>query len=348
MDLSLNIICEKRCDVEQQQMKKPKKAKYNKYDKRRERGRLVREKVAAVEAATSNSTASSVDFLTVNTLAEAHVKDKIRPQFNKATSSIKSSEVSAEVLRTTPTNADIQPALDEKEVASTTSSVELIISNESSSSIFVNTETHPIQEKDKHVYHTEKDDRDHVHKNDIKVSRRNQHSVTIQRMEQKEKRAEYMINYHATPYEMDRKRGAVSRFKESKESSHIFDTESRDIHNVDKSSINHGHCEDEPLCPFEGCGLHPKIINAITRSKGCGYFLDRPTLIQRNTWNQMLRQQETQVKTPNFLIQSETGSGKTLAYFLPVLQVRFPNVIPKSIVIISIANHFSTHLHHSP
>lgn len=138
------------------------------------------------------------------------------------------------------------------------------------------------------------------------MSRKNQQVTTARHLEDEMKRAEYMSNFHARPHEMDRKSGAVSQFQRSKESTHIFG-------NLDEDE------GDENGCPFLQCGLHQRVVNAITSSKGRGLSLNRPTVIQQNAWAQMLK---GKTMRKNLFIQSETGSGKTLAYFLPILQVR--------------------------
>ena len=204
-------------------------------------------------------------------------------------------------------------------------------------------------------------------------SRKNQHQTTIKSLENEQNRAQYMSNFHARPYEMDRKSGASSYIKKSTESTHIFgndtddddddnnnnknDDDYDDNNNNDNKTTNMKHhpihknqtennavvvennIHNTPTkrkCPFLECGLHPKIVQTITLSKNCGLFLKRPTIIQRNSWKQLLVVNSTKnndsaiptisdygntKKCVNLFIQSETGSGKTLGYFLPVLQV---------------------------
>ena len=149
------------------------------------------------------------------------------------------------------------------------------------------------------------------------MSRKNQHETTARHLEDQGKRAEYMSNFHARPHEMDRKSGAVSHIKKSKESEHIYG-------DLDENE------ETGKGCPFLECGLHQRIANAVKSSKGRGLSLKRPTVIQRNAWSQMLKDNKIKGERSkkNLLIQSETGSGKTLAYFLPMLQVRYQIVFP--------------------
>ena len=139
------------------------------------------------------------------------------------------------------------------------------------------------------------------------MSRKNQHETTVLHLKDEMKRAEYMSNFHARPHEMDRKSGAVSHIQKSQESTFIF---------VDLDE-NEG---DGNECAFGECGLHERVVKAITSStKGRGLSLKRPTMVQQNAWSQMLKGNNV---GKNLFIQSETGSGKTLAYFLPILQVR--------------------------
>jgi len=133
------------------------------------------------------------------------------------------------------------------------------------------------------------------------MSRKKSHDVTTEALQDEAKRATYLSTYHARPYEMDRKSGAVSQIKESKDSTHIFGEDDENM-------------EDDDACPFAQCGLHSNIVKTITSDK---FKLTRPTTIQRNAWEQMIKKSSAR---KNLFVQSETGSGKTLAYFLPVLQ----------------------------
>jgi ATP-dependent RNA helicase DDX31/DBP7 len=135
------------------------------------------------------------------------------------------------------------------------------------------------------------------------MSRKQSHDVTAQVLQDDAKRAQYLSTYHARPYEMDRKSGAVSHIQESKESTHIFGEDGE-------------HSEDESSCPFLQCGVHSRITKSITSDK---FKLKRPTMIQRNAWSQMIPKNEKQARK-NLFVQSETGSGKTLAFFIPLLQ----------------------------
>ncbi len=150
---------------------------------------------------------------------------------------------------------------------------------------------------------------------DSETSRKKQHSRTEQLLKDETRRAEYMSTYHARPYEMDRKSGAVSKISESKESTHIFEMDDDDYMSDSENNSQN---------PFAKCGLHPKIVRAITSEKGM--HLQRPTVIQRNSWDQILmrkgRNDNKKVASRNLFVQSETGSGKTLAYLLPIIQVR--------------------------
>ncbi len=153
------------------------------------------------------------------------------------------------------------------------------------------------------------------------TTRKNQQSRTEQLLKDELKRAEYMSTYHARPCEMDRKNNAVSKIQQSSESTHIF----MDVDD-DKDDQNKDNDSD---CPFANCGLHPNIVRALTSSKGKALHLTRPTMIQRNAWEQILIQkhnsiqENNDIRKRNLFIQSETGSGKTLAYLLPIIQVSY-------------------------
>lgn len=137
----------------------------------------------------------------------------------------------------------------------------------------------------------------------IEMSRKKSHDVTTQVLQDEEKRAQYLSTYHARPYEMDRKSGAVSHIEESRESTHIF-----------QEADENG---DDNSCPFLQCGLHPRIVKAITSDK---FNLKRPTIIQHNAWSEMIQKKHKSEARKNLFVKSETGSGKTLAFFIPLLQ----------------------------
>ena len=144
-------------------------------------------------------------------------------------------------------------------------------------------------------------------KNNTEMSRKTSHEVTTHVLQDEAKREQYLSTYHARPYEMDRKSGAVSHIQESKESTHIFggDADDDDMAN------------SESRCPFTQCGLHDRVVKAITSDK---FKLKRPTVIQRNSWNLIIQKGSAVDKRKNLFIQSETGSGKTLAFFIPLMQ----------------------------
>jgi len=157
------------------------------------------------------------------------------------------------------------------------------------------------------------------------TSRKNQQIRTEQFLQDEAKRAEYMSTYHARPFEMDRKSGAVSKIKVSEESTYIFrkydDDDSIQSDNMENTEMEAG---EKNNCPFLKCGLHPNIVRAITSSKISSWNLKRPTVIQRTAWEQILIKKDYKENISrmkkNLFVSSETGSGKTLAYLLPIIQ----------------------------
>lgn len=145
-------------------------------------------------------------------------------------------------------------------------------------------------------------------------SRKKSHEVMNKVLQDDTARAQYLSTYHARPYEMDRKSGAVSHIMKSKESMHIFgdDDDMDEDRDVERSSN-----DVATVCPFQQCGLHERIAKALSSDK---FKLKRPTLIQRNAWQQMITQESSSGKGQNLYIQSETGSGKTLAFLVPLVQ----------------------------
>jgi hypothetical protein len=118
---------------------------------------------------------------------------------------------------------------------------------------------------------------------------RKTHKTTT--LEDDEERAKYMAEFHARPYEMDRRSGASSRIAPSKASTHLF--------------------QDETGCAQ--LGLHARLTTCLTSR----FHLERPTVIQQRALSALENKGDA-----NLFVQSETGSGKTLAFLLPIIQVR--------------------------
>lgn len=118
---------------------------------------------------------------------------------------------------------------------------------------------------------------------------RKTHKTTT--LEDDEERAQYMAEFHARPYEMDRRSGASSRIAPSKASTHLF--------------------QDETGCAQ--LGLHERLTTCLTLR----FHLERPTVIQQRSLSALENKGDA-----NLFVQSETGSGKTLAFLLPIVQVR--------------------------
>jgi ATP-dependent RNA helicase DDX31/DBP7 len=149
-------------------------------------------------------------------------------------------------------------------------------------------------------------------KEKTEMSRKTSHEVTTKALKDEVKHAQYLSTYHARPYEMDRKSGAVSRIQESKDSMHIFGGDAED----DDEDMTGD--DSKSKCPFTQCDIHERIVKAIRSDK---FKLKRPTIIQRNAWEQIIDKGSAPAgKRKNLFIQSETGSGKTLAFLIPLLQ----------------------------
>lgn len=147
-------------------------------------------------------------------------------------------------------------------------------------------------------------------------------------LEDEERRANYMAEFHAHPLEMDRRCGAVSTIKASATSSHIFmPRHDGDIESSGSHHNNNDEGGDETNAKsrqFTALGLNERLAHAITSERG-PFRLIHPTVIQARALAALLPSNENKnaimPKQPkNVFIQSETGSGKTLAYLLPILQ----------------------------
>ena len=107
--------------------------------------------------------------------------------------------------------------------------------------------------------------------------------------EQEQQHATYMATFHARPYELDRRAGAVRKLPSTKPSHHL-------------------HADTKDMS-WESLGitnrtLHRRIPHTV------------PTHIQCQSVPAILEEHHTGI-----LLQAETGSGKTLAYAAPCLQL---------------------------
>jgi hypothetical protein len=133
------------------------------------------------------------------------------------------------------------------------------------------------------------------------VSRRKQHQATLHALQDAPQRANYMATYHAKAYELDRRSDAVHpSIPQSHDSQHLFE--------------NNSSISNQPkICPFEACNIHSRFIRAITSNPKCHLLLSRPTIIQQNTWNQIMHRYPFSTAKDgsnikyNYFIQSETG-----------------------------------------
>ncbi len=270
--IGLNIVCETGPAASNKPIKTGRKKKNNKYEKRRAKSRRAKE-AKALEESQSDEAVTSESKDVSNNVASVKTHNIMIPAKDLPMQDV--SDLVSQAIR------------GEEETIPESAAKELSVPSEyadrgTGNSWQASTES-------------------------TEMSRKKSHDVTAQVLQDDAKRAEYLSTYHARPYEMDRKSGAVSQIKESKESTHIFgeDEDNDDI-------------EDEISCPFLQCGMHPRIVKSITSEK---FNLKRPTVIQRNAWNQMIPKSEKSSRTrKNLFVQSETGSGKTLAFFIPLLQ----------------------------
>ena len=150
-----------------------------------------------------------------------------------------------------------------------------------------------------------------------------------------EERAKYLSEFHARPRDLDRGERASKNIKASVASDHIFGMENGETNSRGDTMDNdvggaENETKDDPAssCPFQKIGVHSSLASTITSPDG-NFRLKQPTIVQSrsiaallpsstNKGNKKKRGQNTPQK--NLFIQSETGSGKTLAYLLPILQ----------------------------
>jgi ATP-dependent RNA helicase DDX31/DBP7 len=159
-------------------------------------------------------------------------------------------------------------------------------------------------------------------------------------LDEEEERSKYLSEFHARPRDLDRGERASKNIKASVASDHIFGmgnegTDSGDDETVDDAGGAGNETKDDDevdpasSCPFQKIGVHPNLASTLTSPDG-NFRLKQPTIVQcrsiaallpssNNKGNKKKRGQNIQSQK-NLFIQSETGSGKTLAYLLPILQ----------------------------
>ena len=281
--IGLNIVCEAAPSTSA----KPKKKKNNRDEKRRAKGKRIREERAnkKTQNVESKKVGTQNDSQQSNSRKEKVEKDQDLP-------SAPIEDISDLVARAMQTNQSME---------------------EESAPITPPTPEPKSEEKETPPSEYSKED--NLWKQTSDMSRKTSHETTVQVLQDEAKRAQYLSTYHARPYEMDRKSGAVSHIQESKESTHIFGDDDLDIeHELNKFEGN-----DKATCPFTTCGVHDRLVKALKSNK---FNLKRPTVIQRNAWTQMIpsKRQKASKERRNLFIQSETGSGKTLAFLIPLMQ----------------------------
>lgn len=105
-----------------------------------------------------------------------------------------------------------------------------------------------------------------------------------------EQRAAYLAEFHARPYELDRRAEARTKVKPLRSSRHLWDSSAMEWSRW----------------------LHPRIASVLTGA----LQLSQPTRIQGVALELLLSKENH----ANSWVHSETGSGKTLAFVLPLLQ----------------------------
>jgi ATP-dependent RNA helicase DDX31/DBP7 len=287
--LDLNIVCEEVA-TPATKSNNIKRKKHNKYEKRRAKALRARENKAQKENDHIPSTVASLEKVQETTkVTSLHVDTDKSVEGNDQTTHTESTE---EVTGHTDMNKDeidhVEKDHKEKYTSDSFKQEEQSINHIKQS---YPTSSNAWVESSK--------------------SRKKSQEVMSKILQDDTARAQYLSTYHARPYEMDRKSGAVSHIEKSKDSMHIFGDDVQD-QDLEQSENDVG-----TLCPFQQCGVHERIAKVLSSDK---FKLKRPTLIQRNAWHQMISQESSSGKGQNLFIQSETGSGKTLAFLVPLLQ----------------------------
>ena len=309
--LGLNIVCEQTSKTSKPV--KTRKRKNNKYEKRRAKARRAKEEKASANAGKNTkertqqqSSVKSGDANGIGGSSKETDGENIISDKDKADSQI-NIENDAPVQDVSDL---VQQAMQGEEAISETADID----NESRVNPSPASSLNPISSATSQSEYTNQNS-GNAWKNAIEssntvqefeFSRKKSHDVTAQVLQDDAKRAQYLSTYHARPYELDRKSGAASHIQESKESTHIFGED---------DELDQSDDEEGSSCPFSQCGLHPKVVKAITSQK---FNLKRPTVIQRNAWCEMIKNSKNVKK--NLFVQSETGSGKTLAFLIPLMQ----------------------------
>ncbi|KAL3798521.1 hypothetical protein HJC23_011825 [Cyclotella cryptica] len=314
-DLGLNLVFESAPKMLSPDRRAPTKKRKNKYDRRREKGRLAKVAkmgpsprfsdvasgvVSQTEPAQKSNDACVLNHAKVTNDGVMEVREIGRPDVPPQTSE---SSVPGGLLSAFSCKGD--------------SAVSQVASTTPNKKTNVGATKHTVQLTPSLAAPTA---------TQMTSSRRNKAKSTLSDQEQ---RALYLSEFHARPRDLDRNENASREIKVSLPSDHIFDNENAvgmQVTEADDKSLDGNMKVDQKLnCQFRKLGLHPSVTKAITNPDGC-FRLTQPTIVQSRAIKSLLPSSGGQMKgnlakfEENLFIQSETGSGKTLAYLLPLLQ----------------------------
>lgn len=254
-----------------------KKKKNNKYERRRRKAQQARQGKAAGGRSKNNEVDGSISMKMKETQAtgDSENQREVTPGKVAVMKSEKDVTTSNESETLIPTN-------DKKNIGSSTPKKD---NDEESDSSSKPSKIESISKSQKiKTENTEKDSKAGENVENVsppmKASRRNRPQAKEDPKEQEDDHAKYMAEFHARPMELDRRSGARSSIRISKDSSHLFVV-----------------ADD-----WESLQVNPRMIQTLTSR----FNLAKPTAIQTKT----IQAFQTSPNN-NVLVHSETGSGKT-------------------------------------
>ncbi|KAL7451746.1 hypothetical protein ACHAWC_007003 [Mediolabrus comicus] len=350
IDLGLNLVFENPASSSAGSPSKDgtqaKKKRKNKYDRRRERGRIAKEAKKLGKSTEDNSSKNTFEKVAsassiASTKNSASIANKMETKGAELTNN-------GDVLNSSNgTNKSIanitEVSSSDNAVAKISSDGEKVVAKDAAKEKIIQSKSETRQLSSPLPSARQKSNpisEDVTRKDTVTTSsRRTRPQASLN----EEERSKYLSEFHQRPRDLDRSEGASKNIKVSVASDHIFSVEhDEDGADSDRDGeVADGACGVENVtkdkeaadqatsCPFQKIGVHSNLATALTSPDG-KFRLTQPTIVQSRSLVALLpkvnsskgskKRRGKNSMQQNLFIQSETGSGKTLAYLLPILQ----------------------------
>lgn len=349
IDLGLNLVFENHASSSAGSPSKDgtqtKKKRKNKYDRRRERGRLAKEAKKLGKTSEDNSSKNTYERVAnasfiASTKNSASIANEIETKGAELTNKEDVSNSSNGTNKSIANKVKVSSSDNEVAKISGDDGEKVGAEEVAKEKIQSKSETKPLSSPLPSASRQKSNPiNENATKNDTSntSSRRNRPQASLN----EEERSKYLSEFHQRPRDLDRSEGASKNIKVSVASDHIFSVEHEedgadsDGEVADDTSGGENVTKEKEAadqatsCPFQKKGVHSNLATALTSTDG-KFRLKQPTIVQSRSLAALLPKVNSSKGSKkrggknslqqNLFIQSETGSGKTLAYLLPILQ----------------------------